>query len=346
MWRFGACATLVALGCGSESETPALLGAGGASASSATASTSSVTTSGAGGAEEKLGPPYPIVLAHGFFGFEDFAGLDFVNYFYEVKAQLAIRGEELVFTPDVDPFNSSVYRGAQLAAEVQDILALTGHQRVILIGHSQGGLDARVVAHDYPELVAAVVTLQTPHYGTPLADVALEVLDDPNLKGVLDALLQLAGMPLWDEVGNTTSLYLPLYDLSTAGIAEFNANYPDAENIHYASIAGRSDFHGGGEVCNVTRPAFIEAFDDELDPVDGLLATTEMIIDGGFGNPYANDGLVRAADARWGEFLGCLPADHLDMIGHLLGDDPGIGNGWDYRAFYVDLVAYLRARGF
>ncbi|HZO13978.1 MAG TPA: triacylglycerol lipase, partial [Polyangiaceae bacterium] len=126
----GVSAMLVAVGCGSESETPAALGAGGASASSAT--TSAMATSGAGGAEEKLGPPYPIVLAHGFFGFEDFAGLDFVNYFYGVKEHLSEHGEKLVFTPDVDPFNSSVHRGAQLAAEVQDILAVTGHEKVIL----------------------------------------------------------------------------------------------------------------------------------------------------------------------------------------------------------------------
>ena len=36
-----------------------------------------------------LGPPYPIVLAHGFFGFEQFAGVDFATYFYGVKDYLS-----------------------------------------------------------------------------------------------------------------------------------------------------------------------------------------------------------------------------------------------------------------
>src|SRR5262245_21836505 len=90
----------------------------------------------------KLGPPYPIVLAHGFFGFENFAGIDAITYFYGVKDELAKNGETLVFTPAVDPFNDSKTRGAQLLAEIEKILAQTGHAKVNLIGHSQGGLDA------------------------------------------------------------------------------------------------------------------------------------------------------------------------------------------------------------
>src|SRR5438093_104353 len=82
------------------------------------------------------GAAYPIVLAHGLFGFDKFAGADFAEYFYGVKAELAKHGETEVFTPTVDPFNSSVYRGAQLASKVQQILAQTGAAKVILIGHS------------------------------------------------------------------------------------------------------------------------------------------------------------------------------------------------------------------
>jgi triacylglycerol lipase len=152
-------------------------------------------------------------------------------------------------------------------------------------------------------------------------------------------------MVLWDEVGQATSLYASLYDFSTKGIAEFNAAYPDSEGVYYASIAGRTDLHLGGRACDVTSPPFIESFDEQIDPVDQMFSTTETILDGGLLDPYPNDGLVRAEDARWGEFLGCLPADHLDMIGQLLGDGPGWPNDWDYASFYVSLVEYLRDKG-
>jgi triacylglycerol lipase len=322
-------------------------GAGGSSSSGNNSSSSGNNSTSTGPTDPpKLGPPYPIVLAHGFFGFEDFAGAGFLTYYYGVKEHLAQQGETQVFTPAVDPFNSSEYRGAQLASEIQEILETTGHAKVNIIGHSQGGLDARVVAHDYPSLVASVVTLQTPHLGTPIADVALKVIDDGNLQGVLDFLLQAVGRPLYNQVDDATTLYAPLYDFSSQGIAEFNAKYPDARDIYYASVAGRSDWHYGGSVCNVSGPSFINEWDSELDPIDPMFDLMEMMLDGGIGNPYPNDGLVRAKDARWGDFLGCLPADHMDMVGQLLGDNPGPGNSWDYKQFYLDIVGFLRAKGY
>ncbi len=340
-----------AAGCGGDTHTPGFeqlssgTGAGGAGGHAT--STSSPSTSSAGGsAPQPLGPPYPIVLAHGFFGFDDFAGAGFLDYFYGVREHLSARGER-VYTPDVDPFNSSEARGAQLAAEIEAILAETGHAKVNIVGHSQGGLDARVVAHDHPDMVASVITLQTPHGGTPISDIALELVSNPNLAAVLDFLAQAAGAPLYDEVGEQTSLSLALYQFSEPGMAAFDAAYPDAPGVYYASIAGRSDYHPGGAGCDTAlAPPWIAAFDTELDPIDPLFDLSETILDGGLTDPYPNDGLVRVADAKHGAFLGCLPADHLDMIGQLFGDGPGLLNDWDYLSFYVDLIGYIRDQGF
>ena len=249
---FGALLIVATVACGDDGQTGGFEQISGSSGAGASGSGGgSTTSSGAGsnGATSEptdppgLGPPYPVVLSHGFFGFEDFAGAGFLTYYYDVKEHLAQHGETMVFTPAVDPFNSSEYRGAQLAAQIEEILATTGHAKVNIIGHSQGGLDARVVAHDYPNLVASVVTLQTPHFGTPIADIALKVIDDGDLQGVLNFLIQAVGQPLYDQVDNATSLYAPLYDFSSQGIAEFNGKYPDARGIYYASVAGRSDWH-------------------------------------------------------------------------------------------------------
>lgn len=344
-------AVVATFGCGSTGTTePGFVqidGAGGADVTGTGggfASSTATTGSGAGGATAK-GPPYPIVLAHGFFGFEQFAGLDFATYFYQVREHLADHGELQVFTPAVDPFNSSAHRGAQLAERVQQILAQTGHAKVNLIGHSQGGLDARVVAHDHPDLVASVVTLQTPHFGTPVSDIAMEILDDPNLQDVLDWIVQAIGAPLYDEVGQLTSISAAIAQFSAPEVQAFNTKYVDQPGIWYASIVGRSDHHQGGTACITNAPPFIAAFEGVTDPIDPLFAVTEALIDGGWNDPYPNDGLVRVVDGKWGEFLGCLPADHMDMVGHLFGDHPGGNNHWDYLAFYVDLVAHLRQQG-
>ncbi len=289
--------------------------------------------------------PYPIVLAHGFFGFEDFAGLDFATYFYEVKDDLALTlGETEVFTPAVDPFNDSTTRGAQLAAYVDEVLAETGAAKVILIGHSQGGLDARVVAHDHPDKVAAVVTVATPHNGSPVSDIALGITDSGIASDLIDALVNLIGAPLYDQIGNETSVTDALYQFSTPGIAQFNADYPDAPGVFYASITGRTDGHLGGEAClaDVDLP-YVQTLRTEGDPTEAFLLVSEAICDDG---DQPNDGLVRVIDAKHGEFWGCVPADHLDEIGQLFGDNPGLGNPFNHKKLFEALVTEIRHRGF
>lgn len=323
---------------------PVITGAGGGSSSGA----GGMNGGGAGmPVPEKLGPPYPIVLSHGFFGTDTFAGLNFATYFYGVKDHLAKQGETMVYTPAVDPFNSSDYRGDQLIEKIEAILKETGYAKVNIIGHSQGGLDARAVAAKRPDLVASVVTVATPHYGSPVADVVLKYVDDPLYQDLLNELLKLIGAPIYDELGNETDVFKALYLFSQPGIAEFNAAHPNQPGVYYASVTGRSDNHDGGVECTPDVPqSFVSAWDKELDPIDAALFVSEGIVDGGIGKSEPNDGLVRVKDAKWGIFWGCVPADHLDEVGQLFGDKPGLSNSWNHLDFYTQLVARIRLQGF
>ncbi len=291
------------------------------------------------------GPPYPVVLAHGFFGFESFAGADFASYFYRVRERLAEEGETAVFTPAVDPFNDSAHRGAQLLAHVEAIVRASGRGKVILLAHSQGGLDARYVASVRPDLVAAVITISTPHRGTPVAEDVLWAVDRRLLRPIVDAVGQIFGRPLYEAAGVDTSLVAALRQLSPEGARRFAERYPDAEEVRYYSLAGRSDRSEGGDACRADgpTPAFVRRWEAERDPIDPLFALTEALLDDDETEP--NDGMVRVRDARHGRFLGCIPADHMDEVGHLFGDRPGGGNRFDHLAFYVDLVRWLRNHG-
>ena len=268
-------------------------------------------------------------------------------YWYGVPEHLASLGHT-VCVGVVDPFNDSTDRGMQLLDQAVACAAATGHAKVNLLAHSQGGLDSRVVASLAPELVASVTTVATPHYGTPIADIAIGLAPNPASAALVDWLTQTLGAPLWDEVGNETSLYEALYQMSQPGIAAFNATYPDAPGVLYTSVTGRTGLHAGGEACEPTSPPpplLVGAFEDALDTTDTLFLVPEAILSDGIFSQHPNDALVRVEDARRGEFLGCVPADHLDEVGQLLGDDPGLGNDWDHLQFYGDLVAYLRDRG-
>lgn len=322
-----------------------ITGAGGASSASSVSAGGDGGAGGQGGAggEPSTGP-YPFVLAHGFFGFEDFAGLGFETYYFGVKAHLAAQGETIA-TPAVDPFNSSEVRGQQLITRVEEFLALTGAKKVNLIGHSQGGLDARVVAHDRPDLVASVVTVATPHYGSPVSDVGLKLLADPNAQSVIDALVNLIGGPLFDQLGDTTSFSLALQQFSTEGITAFNEKYTDAPGVFYASVSGRSAYHLNDADCtgDVAIP-FVTQWDQKIDPLDALFLVFSPLLAGN--DNAAHDGLVRARDARWGEFWGCVPADHTDEVGQILGDLPGLANTWSHLEFYSQIIAHMRAKGY
>lgn len=298
-------------------------------------------------APAKLGAPYPIVLAHGFFGADKFAGLDFATYFYGVRADLNKAGEAFVFTPAVDPFNSSTVRGKALLVHVKAILAKTGHAKVNLIGHSQGGLDARYVAHVAPELVASVITVATPHMGSPAADIVLKLVPYPGVQAMIDALVKLIGKPIYTQNGATSSVITALMQFSPAQAKLFNAAHPDSDGVAYYSVTGRSDHTLGLKVCEPDEAHdFVLKLKYNTDPIEPLLALTEAAIDGTLFDVKANDGLVRVEDAKWGTFLGCVPADHMDEVGHLFGDKPGLLNPFDHRAMYRWLVSVVRLKGY
>ncbi|MBK8251951.1 MAG: alpha/beta fold hydrolase [Polyangiaceae bacterium] len=365
-WALGFVTLGVSLagGCGGNSQVSTsgtsgtgsgfITGAGGGNTSSSTGSSQGGTTStgttstGTVTEDPKLGAPYPVVLCHGFFGFDEFAGVEQLPYFYNVPERLSQDGENLVFTPAVDPFNSSDFRSDQLIEIIEnEILTETGHDKVILIGHSQGGLDARAVAAKRPDLVAAVVTVATPHQGSRVADIALGLVDDPEAAAVIDAMVKLLGGPLYDQVGDETSLAKALYLFTQPGIQEFNAKYPNQSGVYYASITGRTDNSLGGQDCaaDVDLP-FVSELAGDKDPTDPLFVLSETILDGGAFGKIPNDGLVRAEDARWGEFWGCVPADHMDEVGQLIGDNPGLGNNFDHEEMFSEIVKRLRYKGF
>ncbi len=109
---------------------------------------------------------YPIVLSHGLFGFKSVGPVD---YWHAIVPALEKDGAK-VFATSQSPVNSNEVRGEQLLAQVEEVLALTGAEKVNLIGHSQGGMTVRYVAGVAPQLVASVTTMGTPHKGTPVAD--------------------------------------------------------------------------------------------------------------------------------------------------------------------------------
>lgn len=289
------------------------------------------------------GPPYPLVLVHGFAGFRDIGP---VNYYFRVAEDLRARGE-VVFESVVAPFDTPAVRATMLARYLEsEVLARTGSAKVVLIAHSQGGLDARYLISSlgWGDRVAALVTISTPHHGTRVADAVLGAVPGvvPGVGDVfLNAVATVFGFT-YNEARTRANLRAALEALSERNAESFNRSNPNDPRVAYWSYAGRSNRRYGNEACTpseLPNPRLIDNTAPALLPFAIFLEQ---------GNPtvHVNDGMVEVRSARWGRFMGCIPADHFDEVGQIARLAPNPESGFDHRAFYRDIVRRLRAEGF
>ena len=295
------------------------------------------------GLTENAVAPYPIILVHGMFGFKT---IDLVNlrYFNGVAEDLASIGETAVYEPVVPFLGSSETRAKVLATYIDDVLAKTGKRKVNIVGHSQGGLDARylVSSMGYGDRVASITTLSSPHHGSRVADAILGLAPDLTY-ALVQPLLKLYG-DLASNL-NDPDLHASLVSLSEDYLERvFNPQNPDDPRVAYYSWAGRSLLSPGDADCDQAMHPNNPQVTDNVDPL--------FVVFGGFLNASGmpmhpvNDGLVPVYSAKHGMFMGCIPADHLDEVGLFGGDGTDPNSKFDHRTLFREIVWNMRANGF
>lgn len=275
----------------------------------------------------KATPRYPIVLAHGLFGFSELrlaARLPAVQYWHGIKDALEANGTS-VFATSVPPSSSIAVRAAKLA---QDIAARQKEQQdapqpVNIIAHSMGGLDARyMISHlqsGSSVRVASLTTIATPHRGSPVADFFIDTdskspIHLPKLYGLLS------------RAGFGTEAF---EQLTTRYLAEtFNAATPDVPGVRYFSYG--ADIGAHPSLFSVFRQPYLVIRDKE----------------------GPNDGLVSVQSSRWGEYQGTLVGvSHLDLINWsnrmrwALREMMGMKRSFNAVAFYLDIADMLAKQG-
>lgn len=220
------------------------------------------------------GPPLPVILVHGLFGFDRIGvpGARF-DYFRGIAKHLDTLGCHAHAVKL--PMASSV---PARAAKLVEAIEAQPHERIDLIAHSLGGLDARyaLAKLGLASRVRSLVTIGTPHRGSPIADLMLTgVLDWPR------RLAKTVGMPLE-----------ALEWLSTASLAKFNDEIHDVPGVRYACVVG------GIRDAKTAVPLPLIAAHAYMKKVAG-----------------ANDGLVPIASQYWGETLAEIEADHFAQVG-------------------------------
>src|SRR5690606_10499932 len=120
---------------------------------------------------------------HGIFGY-DRVQVGPVGWAYfggGIERAIAARGHP-VCAARVSRTGSIITRATELKSSILahlDRLQRPHDERIVLIAHSMGGLDARyMIRHlDMAHRVAALVTLSTPHRGSSYADWVLRNID-------------------------------------------------------------------------------------------------------------------------------------------------------------------------
>jgi triacylglycerol lipase len=217
-----------------------------------------------------------IVLAHGVLGF---GSLGPIGYFNGVAGHLERTFGARVITTEVSAIGSVAQRGAELA---QRVTAFGLTEKVHIVAHSMGGLDARyAIAHvpGFASRVQSLVTIGTPHFGSPVADAIV------HRTGLLAAIPPLL-------VSHLQSLGPALDDLTTARCRDIDAQTPDVAGIRYLRIAGDASSGGSSSFFFV------------------LVQQIGQMSEG------KNDGVVGFASAtRGGPSFAVWPVDHAGEVG-------------------------------
>ena len=201
------------------------------------------------GTEAQAGAPkttYPVVFAHGLGGFDDLLGYNYWGDDYGMFVGTTCKSawscnddldyNQQSFAAAVQPMQDSEVRGLDLANDIEGYMASVGASRVNLIGHSQGGLDARKAAKVLYQrkgytVVSVLVSVSSPHRGSPVAKYILDL--KPGVTSVIAALAKYYGDVVYgpghDAYAAAKQLVYNDYSASdgiTTGAKAFNLNNP------------------------------------------------------------------------------------------------------------------------
>lgn len=263
---------------------------------------------------------YPIVFIHGA-GFRD---LKWPVYWGRIPKVLSEHGASVYYGLQ-DCWASVDVNAEAIAERIKEILSETGAEKVNLIAHSKGGLEARMVASSlhHGEQIASITTIATPHRGSKTMD---------RLMKMPKSLFNIASFAVnnWIRVvGDKRPDFLKVCnDFTTEKMELFNQQNPDVPGIFYQTYA-----------CVMSRPFS-----------DINLSTANFVLNRLEGE---NDGLVSVISASWGENVHVLRSNAFRGISHLDAIDfrrsrfckkQGSGVA-DICDVYVNIVSDLKNRG-
>ena len=259
---------------------------------------------------------YPILMVHGIF----FRDWEVFNYWGRIPRELENNGAKIFYGNQSS--SSSIEDSAkEIKKRILEITAQEKCEKVNIIAHSKGGLDARyaISCLGMEKYVASLTTINTPHHGCRFARKALDNIPE-NMVGFVSKKYDKLFKKLGD---NKVDFFRGVSELTDIECAKLNKKMVDQKNVYYQSI--------GSKMHSAKSAAFpLNLGYKIIQPIDG-----------------DNDGLVAVSSMKWEKFrlikpVGKRGISHGDMIDLTRKDI----KGFDVREFYVDIVRGLKKKGF
>jgi len=265
---------------------------------------------------------YPFVFIHGT-GFRDHK---WFNYWGRIPTALALHGCKFYYG-NQDSWATVENNAVSLKERIEEILAETGAEKVNIVAHSKGGMEARYIISSLgmSDSVASLTTVSTPHHGSKTMDFVC---------GLPVFLFRAAAFfaNLWFRIlgDSNPDFHFVCRQFTTDYAEEFNKNNADANGVYYQSYAG---------VMN-------NSFSDAMMIIPHFVI---RLIEG------ENDGLVTTKSAQWGHFKGILKgrtnrgishADEVDMRRRKLSKKSEVGYVSDICDVYIQIVSDLKQLGY
>jgi len=176
-----------------------------------------------------LPPKYPVVLVHGV-GAHDRGGI--INFWGKIPNVLKENGVK-VFLGNTDSWGNYESNAEILKTTVDKILDETKSEKVNIIAHSKGGIDARyfIWKYNYGDKAASLTTVSTPHHGAEIADLVYKqnIVHSGIVKKTLKIFEKLYG-------DINPDLFNANYQLTTDKMKEFNEKINKDHQVYYQSV--------------------------------------------------------------------------------------------------------------
>jgi triacylglycerol lipase len=258
---------------------------------------------------------YPLVMIHGI-GFKDYK---YINYWGRIPKELMKNGAK-VYYGNQEAFGTVEYNAQDIKNKIFEVMAETGCEKVNIIAHSKGGIDARYMISklEMEEYVASLTLIAVPNQGSKIIDFIywLPKWFHQNAGKIIDKYFRLIG-------DKNPDFFTSTRQISTHYCKKLNGEIKDSQKVFYQSYA-------------VVMNNLLS---------DYVLSIPYLILKilGG-----ENDGLVEVESAKWGEFRGVLKNRYMRGISH--GDIIDLRKdsykGFDVREKYIEIVAALKIRGY